>query len=679
LRVRRGAARAPLLSLLLAAAICPASATAAESTPALQFEIREGRNLNAFYRAGPVAAHLLLRSGIDPRVLIAFPAGNSGVALWFARQDRPVSWELAKPLVAVEEADLAGRPLRGVEAEVLVNARSLVVKQALLSSVRVLRDYETSGVAPDAVAAVPIVTSGRVSWARDRLDGAAGYKISLEVLGGQLGGDPSGVRIGAADDGPIRLKIRALTGESPLTPLDGSDLLTADAGKDARARSALAFLSYQEKFLAGSWRFNTYFGRDTLMSLRLLMPVLQPAAVESGLLSVLARLAPNGEVAHEEDIGEFAVLRHLRDTGHASAAPIHDYGMIDDDFMLSPVMAAYLLDQPAGRSRASALLDRTLANDVRVGDALVRNLMWVSGQTRAFAAEPKARNLIALKPGRATGQWRDSQGGLGGGRFPYDVNVVFVPAALDAIDRLVRSGLLDPYLSISERAALTGAGRDAAIWSAAAPELFRVRIMSDSARNYIPRYAAAYGVSVSSARAAVARRPVEFDALALDAAARPVPVIHSDAGFSYLFGRPSAAAIERSLSAMMRPFPAGLMTDVGLLVANPVFADPRTRSTLDRTAYHGTVVWAWQQAVLIAGIDRQLARDDLPAPLKIRLRQARNRVRAALSNSRDVRTSELWSWTFARGRYRVAPFGARSADEDESNAAQLWSTVSLAL
>ena len=48
------------------------------------------------------------------------------------------------------------------------------------------------------------------------------------------------------------------------------------------------------------------------MSVRLLMPVLSPPAVESGLSSVLARLSPDGEVAHEEDIGERAVVEHLK-------------------------------------------------------------------------------------------------------------------------------------------------------------------------------------------------------------------------------------------------------------------------------------------------------------------------------------------------------------------------------
>src|SRR6266404_1511580 len=56
--------------------------------PRLDFEVQEGLNINRFVREGNVAAHLLLRSGTDPRVLIAFPAGNSGVGLWFVHSAR---------------------------------------------------------------------------------------------------------------------------------------------------------------------------------------------------------------------------------------------------------------------------------------------------------------------------------------------------------------------------------------------------------------------------------------------------------------------------------------------------------------------------------------------------------------------------------------------------------------
>ncbi|HEY5288468.1 MAG TPA: hypothetical protein VIJ59_00405, partial [Caulobacteraceae bacterium] len=82
----------------------------------MRFNKTEGRFLNAFYRRGPVAAHLLLRSGNDPRILVAFPAGDSGVGLWFAHQEASVSWRLLGELSALERKDAKSRPLHGIEA-----------------------------------------------------------------------------------------------------------------------------------------------------------------------------------------------------------------------------------------------------------------------------------------------------------------------------------------------------------------------------------------------------------------------------------------------------------------------------------------------------------------------------------------------------------------------------------
>ena len=66
-------------------------------------------------------------------------------------------------------------------------------------------------------------------------------------------------------------------------------------------------------------------------------------SIERGIGSVLERLAPNGEVAHEEDIGEFAILRNVKDGRGRSDQPIYDYGMVDDDFMLAPLAVSWLL------------------------------------------------------------------------------------------------------------------------------------------------------------------------------------------------------------------------------------------------------------------------------------------------------------------------------------------------
>ena len=52
------------------------------------FPHRRGPQSQQFLREGPVAAHLLLRSGTEPRLLVAFPAGNSARGT-LVREDTP--------------------------------------------------------------------------------------------------------------------------------------------------------------------------------------------------------------------------------------------------------------------------------------------------------------------------------------------------------------------------------------------------------------------------------------------------------------------------------------------------------------------------------------------------------------------------------------------------------------
>ena len=646
----------------------------------LSFDVDEGLNLNSFLRDGPVAAHLLLRSGLDPRILVAFPAGNSGVGLWFSHGTAPVTWALLGRPQPVMIKDERGRPLYGMTAEAgVTGANDLSIKQAVLSSVRVLRDYQALGTFPAEVAANPTIQNSTITWARDRLDGAAGYRLSIQVTQGTLEAD----HFTAGNEGRIALKITAASGEVPLTPLAGKDLLNASADADPSARNALTFLSYREKFLAGSWRFDTYFGRDTLMSLRLLMPALTPEAVNAGLGAVLTRLSPQGEVAHEEDIGEFAVLDHWRAARSKSEAPTFNYTMIDSSFMLAPVAAEWLLDDDRGRLQAAKFLRQ---KDARQGETpqlfgadLVRNLRFVLQAAARFADDPRASNLIALKSGSDAGQWRDSNDGLGGGRFPYDVNAVFVPAALEAAARFFTGGLLDPYLSAADRAAFARAETMAKVWRAQAASLFGVSVPSMTARRDIADYAAALNVPADAALRSVGNSPVQFHALSLAADTKPIPIVHSDESFELLFGRPSPAALRQAVISTMRPFPAGLLTDVGVVVANPVYATAAVQARLTRNGYHGTVIWSWQQAVLAAGLQRQLRRSDLPLSVKEFVRAAQTQLWVAIRSTRALRNSELWSWTFAGGHFHVAAFGASAADADESNAAQLWSTVYLAV
>jgi hypothetical protein len=679
--VRRAAA-----ALIAGAALLGTASSAAPGKPAapppsarLDFEVDDALNINRFLREGPVAGHLLLRGGAEPRILIAFPAGNSGVGLWFEKRAGEARWTLDGAPRPVRTTDAHGRALYGLTADATIAAPELVPHQAVLSSIRVLRDYQSIKAVPPEIGVAPTIAGRTITWARDRLDGAAGYRLTLEVTHGEL----ENGRIGAGADGRIGVRVTGLTGEAPLTPLFGAELLETTAGTDPAARNTLTFLAYREKLLAGSWRFDTYFGRDTLISIRLLMPALSATAIEDALGSVLARLSPKGEVAHEEDIGEQAVLDHMKADGSRSATPVYDYKMIDGDYLLAAVASGWLLHDARGRSRAAAFLaaagSRVNAGRRTRGAALVQNLRLVLSSAAAFARDPSASNLITLKPGYSVGEWRDSEHGLGGGRYPYDVNAVLVPAALTAASELYDSGLLAPYLRLHDHALFARAAQLADVWRTRAPPLFDVVIPNETAVAAVFSYAVREKVAALPAIASLGPDDLRFHALALDAAGAAIPVLHSDEGFALLFSDLDAASVERAVTALMRPFPAGLMTEVGLLVANPAFAAPVLQEQLNRNAYHGTVVWSWQQALLAAGLARQLERTELPATVRAHLAGAQKALWTAINATRSISNSELWSWSFGERHYHVAAFGAAAADADESNAAQLWSTVYLAV
>jgi hypothetical protein len=110
-----------------------------------------------------------------------------------------------------------------------------------------------------------------------------------------------------------------------------------------------------------------------------------------------------------------------------------------------------------------------------------------------------------------------------------------------------------------------------------------------------------------------------------------------------------------------------------------VYAAPALQARFTSNAYHGTVIWSWQQAVLAAGLERQLRRGELAASTRALLRTAQDQLWRAIRSAHAMRNSELWSWTYANGHFQIAPFGASAGDVDESNAAQLWSTVFLAI
>ncbi|OXI25099.1 hypothetical protein [Burkholderia sp. AU15512] len=645
---------------------------------ALSFRMDTGGQINAFYRQDNVAAHLLARSSTKPRLLVVFPAGNSGTGLWFDDTAQPVNWSLDTPPSALSAPDTHGRPLYGIGADVSVDTNTLTIRQGVLSNVRFLRDFNGGATIPQEILAAPTVQGSAAQWQRDRIDGAPGYSLRITLRdGGSIAPAADGKLVLSAPAGShtLRLHVDALSGETPLSPITRAELLGPSVNPDPVSQNVLEFLSFHDKLLAGSWQYDTYFGRDTLISVRMLMPVLEPAAIEAGLSSVLSRLSTDGKVAHEEGIGEFALVDNQKNGRPNDPTPTYDYKMIDSDYLLAPIAAAWLIDDTRGQARAAAYLAQRGSDGQTNGSRLVVNLLHVATTAQPFAQQPTVANLIHLRPGEIVGNWRDSTDGLGGGVYPYDVNAVLVPAALRAANAFLARGLLDPYLDAGQRATLANTANQAATWETQAPPLFQVSVPATQAATDVSAYAPSAGVPAGAAPGT----PLAFYALSLDQQGNPVPVMNSDGGFALLFGTPPDDELQRIVTDVTRPFPTGLVTDAGMLIANPAYASQALWPKFTSSAYHGTVIWSWQQAMWVAGLDRQLARQDLSAATRTLLTQARQTIWQVISNGRDMRTSEMWTWSYVNGKYQTDAFGTRSADATEANAAQLWSTTYLAI
>ncbi len=662
-----------LVSTVLAA-LCACSVRqdgpAPETGADLEFSVAEGQSDNYFIRHRGISGHLNLRTRPTPRLVVAFPAGNSGAALVFDKTTDDEVWGSVDNLRIIEHTDTAGRRLRGLQADITVRSGSLSLAEADVGSLRFLRKAVDYSKLPTRPPPDLRVDDGTLRLSRERPDGESAYELQIEVLAGALR-TGQGLGFDADAEGSLRLRVAATSGDPLETPVSAGRLLTDRAADRQALREALAFLTYESKMLAGSWRFLTYFGRDTLLSIRLLMPVLTAKAAEIGLASVLERINKHGEVAHEEEIGELAVYRNLANNNEVTARPIYDYDMVDDNLLLAPVLSSYI--ETFGLERANGFLSGRATDTEPLRARLASNLALVVEQANAFAVEPDAANLVSIKAGLNDGNWRDSEEGLVGGRYPYDVNAVLMPAALHAAAAIVGSGVLENWQGrLPDEETLRGM---AAVWEEQAAGYFRVSITARELSERVAAYARDNGFPLPD----VADAGVSFHAVALNADLEPIPVMHSDIATDLLFLRRPENRLAEIVENLSRVFPAGLSTPIGILAANPAYAGAEQQALVTRNHYHGTVIWSWQQAMIIAGLDAQLGREDLSAELRDALWEARRRTWRAMEAAEETISTELWSFAVLDNEFTIAPFGESEGHLTESNAVQLWSTVFLAL
>ena len=372
--------------------LIPGNDVSSCSTPPTTLQLSDPPYENYFYSDCHIDAQAVVTSPlpdsnltvIGPRLIIAWPAGNSGVCAFFAPQNG-VNGSLRIELVnstdgqALQPVSIGANgsqyPSVGVSGIIRFNA-SATLTIPLLGGIRTIRDF-TEG--PSIL--VPEIQDA-IHFSTQSGGGATLSRLWLDnITTTNLGFIPRTSSQGAA----VKVDNRTLSftpgdyvfyadfNYPQLTQLNASVVLNAASQglitQQPDQTKSLSFLSYTDKLLAGAWRFLTYFGRDSMIATLLLQPVLSDQAVEAVIGAVLERInRTDGSVCHEETIGDYATYLNEKNNV-TSTAPLYDYKMIDSDYYLPVLMDRYFLENANGSKRASAFLrySRILRFGVSIG------------------------------------------------------------------------------------------------------------------------------------------------------------------------------------------------------------------------------------------------------------------------------------------------------------------------
>jgi hypothetical protein len=495
------------------------------------------------------------------------------------------------------------------------------------------------------------------------------------------------IAIRARAGGTVGVTVRATTDAAPLTPI-GRDsifkpeflefLARAREGSDStrylrleRDVRGVELLSSREKLMAGLPNYATYFGRDGMMTALMMRPIWTQAMTEHEIASVLRKLAPSGEVSHEEALGGQAIrenaaeynasiadyirlaragrrreadstLTRARDVLRDLQAVRENYRMMDDEFQLPVLAARYLGDPNVASDRKRAFLNDTSSRGVSHLALLLRELGYVATLTAPYASAPTVEHLVAFSKRDSThwlsGSWRDSNAGYANGRFAMDINAIWVPNALESMATILSTlralGIMASAIdSIAPDVARTPLGqyvRDSAAlaravqtWRGArrhfsvtlAPGEIRAR--AKAKLQWLPTAERSYWEKLLASDDAT-RDSLRFLALSLDSAGRPIPVVNTDPATRLFLedlttqvvnGSVLADSALRDIEPFLRPYPVGLfVAQLGPLVANDAYASRAVWEAFRTDLYHSPrVVWGREVNLFVLGTANQIA------------------------------------------------------------------------
>lgn len=320
------------------------------------------------------------------------------------------------------------------------------------------------------------------------------------------------------------------------------------------------------------------------------------SATEAVISAVLERInRTDGSVCHEETIGDYATYLNQQEN-ITSTAPQYDYKMIDTDFFLPIAMEKYFVQSAVGQERVDDFFSTAASVNPDNAGLTYEDLARISAEkimsTTAAFAEPDGQtedNLIHLKEGQVVGEWRDSTYGIGGGRIPYNVNAALVPAALRSIAALSAAGFFPEHPDWNETASA-----HAQVWEDSTLEFFVVTVPADEARTLVEDYTEAVGFGFPSNVDDITS-DVVYHGLALEGNNdQPlVKVMNTDDCFRHFLLNTTNQTqltdyVNQTANHIRLPYPVGLSTPVGAIVANPAYGgDEVYAANFTNNAYHG--------------------------------------------------------------------------------------------
>lgn len=264
-----------------------------------------------------------------------------------------------------------------------------------------------------------------------------------------------------------------------------------------------------------------------------------------------------------------------------------------------------------------------------------------------------------------------------------------MPAALRAIASLSRNGFFSSSSSSSSHWSVL-AKKYAQVWEDETLQFFRVTVPQSQAKQLVSNYTQTINFPGPNQTDSI-DDDVVYHALALDGYDKQsqVLVMNTDDCFRHFLLNTTnnqaqlTSFVNQTANNIRRKFPAGLLTDAGMLVANPAYGtNPAYAANWTTGAYHGTVIWSWPLAMMAKGLEQQLGRCSSNHHQKKQqpefcadtvvynnVKQAYNMLWDSIEENTAQLSQEVWSWVYnsANESFVATPLGVMPPPPGESS------------